>query len=155
MARYLSEDDVAYLIDENLEISLHSMTLDVLVNWLDERFESVGLRSKFIPEDDDLRTNALKLMKAVLRDWVFHRIREVTHADYLADRVMWLLSSDLKAEHFSTELMTAIYEQPSEAWLSMGQDLAQKRCQEVLLNRQVEIEELLKKHGFHFKDKGN
>jgi hypothetical protein len=105
-----------------------------------------------VPDDDELRIDALRVMKGVLSDWIYIRVREAVRADYLADQVMHLLSPDLKADSFPDELMAALHEQPLEPWRNIGQKLAKKRCEEVLLNRHDEVEELMREYGLQIVD---
>jgi len=146
LARHLDADEVAFLVDRRLQMSLFSLTADSLTTWLDERFQAFGLSPKFIPDADHLRATALAAMKQALADWVLERFHEVTRADFLADQVIQALSNDLNPDDLSPQLQETIHSQPLQPWRTLWSELATKRCQEILAGRQEQISQLIQAH---------
>lgn len=146
LARYLEADEVTFLVDRRLQMSLFSMTVDSLITWLEERFEAKGLESKLIPDDDHLRATALAAMRQMLTEWVLDRFQEDAHANSLADQVIQALSSDLSTDDLPPQLRQSIHTQSLQAWRTIWSDLVTRRCQEILDERQEQINELMHTH---------
>jgi len=146
LARHLDADEVTFLVDRRLQVSLFSLTVGALTAWLDERFQALGLLPKFVPDADHLRATALTAMKQTLADWVLERFHQVARADFLADQAIQTLSRDLKTDDLPDQLRQAIRAQPLQAWRTLWSELASKRCQEILADRQEQIHQLIHAH---------
>jgi len=146
LAHYLDAAEFTFLVDRRQQMSLFSLTVDALTSWLDERFRAVGLPPKHIPNDAHLRATALTAMKQALGDWVLDRFCDIAHADFLADQAIQVLSDALKTDDLPGQLREAIRAQPLQAWRTLWNDLATKRCQEILASRQEQIDALIQAH---------
>ncbi len=146
LVRHLDADEVTFLVDRRLQMSLFSLMVDGLITWLDKRFTELALPSKLLPDEANLRAMALSAMKQALADWILDRFHEATRADFVVDQVLQALSDDLKADGLSKELQVRISAQPDQAWRAACKELMLKRAQAILEARGEEIERLTKAH---------
>jgi hypothetical protein len=146
LARHLDSDEVTFLVDRRQWMSLFSLTVSEFTDWLEERFEALGLAPKYIPDEEQLHKAALSSMKQILTDCVVDRFQEVAQTDFLADQVIQAFSDDLHTDDLPSELREKLQTEPLQGWHSVWSDLVSRRCQEVLASQQEQIEQLLDEH---------
>lgn len=146
LARHLDSDEVTFLVDHRQQMSLFSLTVDDLADWLEERFEALGLAPKLIPGEKQLHEAALSSLKEILTDFVLGRFREVTQADLLADQVIQALSSGLQTDDLPNELRDSMQADPMQAWKAVWNNLVSQRCEEILTSHREQLTRLIRAH---------
>lgn len=141
LAQVLAAAEVAFLLDQQ-QFSLFALTVDVLVYWLQQRLEAIGLPAKLVPDSGLLHDEAFN----VIRQTLTRRVFEHFHAGYLADQVIHLMLDDLKINELIDQLHAVLTNQPTQTWRSCWNELAQTRCADLLTQYDAQITQMIRTH---------
>lgn len=120
LARVLSPDEVAFLVDERQQMSLFSLTVAGIVAWIEQQCETIGLPPKCIPDDD--------LCAAILsarREQVLQHLITERSLAYEAD---WLIQQqqedgELRMEEMVQQVREALRAESRRAWRAVVGEL--------------------------------
>lgn len=146
LAHSLEPDEVAFLTDLRLEMSLFALSVQKLTGWLDQRFAEIGLPAKLIPAAGHLRSAGLTNMKRILSDWVISRFHQINQVNFLVDQVMVELAPDLNPDHLPAKLDEALKTDPLQSWTTSWADLVGRQCQDVIAKHEEQIEALINRY---------
>lgn len=146
LARNLDADEVTFLVDRHQQMSLFSLTVEDLITWMSERFETLGLSSKFVPSNAKLRAVALTAIKGVVTDWIFEHFHQMSGAHLLADKVIQTVSGKLKTDDLPNLVRETINAQPLQSWRVILSDHATKRSEEIVSSQQERFNALIGTH---------
>ncbi len=143
LARYLSSEEITFLVDNRQQFSLFSLTVTDFISWLDERFKECNLLPKSVPGDDLLHKIALTTERRTLTRWVAEQFYTMVGIDFLADQVIQALLVNSSTDDLTSQLREAIDVQPHKAWRAVWDNLVVKLCQEALTEQSEQINGLI------------
>lgn len=146
LARYLEADEVAFLVDQGRQQSLHALTVDDMSAWIEDRLQALGLSPKCVPPEQALRSAALQAIRQVLGNWVLERFHEAVRAEFLIDQVIQHLTEDLRTDDLPAQLNQALRQQPLQSWRLLWSELVAERCRSVLARREDEVVQAIHDH---------
>jgi DNA topoisomerase VI subunit B len=139
LSEHLGPDEVSFLIDQQQQISLFSLTPDMLTRWLDERLSALNFPPKLIPQATHVRTAALSIVRNAVGEWARKRVDEIMRPDVLADRGMRVIAKHLDVEEGSLGLEEAMRSNPFKSWKIVLSEIIAGRYQDALA---IELENM-------------
>lgn len=132
LSAQLDADEIAFLLDQQQQISLFSLTPDMLTRWLDEQLSTLDLPPKLIPPATHVRATALSLVRNAVTEWAHKQVDEIMRPDLLADRAMPVIIRHFDLEENSFGLEEAIRKHPFKSWKIILSELIAGRYQDAL-----------------------
>jgi hypothetical protein len=145
LAQVLDAAGVTFLVDQQQQFSLFSLTVNELRTWLEQQFAAIGLPAKYVPDTAALHSAAF----GCIRHTLTHRVVERLNAAYLADQVLHLVANDLDMNALEDQLHAALADHPDHAWRTCWNELTQTRCDELLTGYHQQITQLVRAHMQH------